>query len=446
MAQKWNLQDIRPPSTQRERSAHEQHERPHQDIGLRRPPEDDSGTDKDIEVSDIVGGKSSQGKKAIVSIVVALLVVGAGYAANVLLTGARVTVYPKYHDVPVVDAKFTAYKQPQVGDLGYELLTLEATSEKQVTSSGQEKVSTRAEGDIKVFNTSTGASQRLIKNTRFQSQSGLVFRITDSVEIPSAKKDATGKVVPGVVTAHVIADGTGDQYNLAPGRFSVPGLKGSPQYDSVYGESAIAFARGFEGSRYIIDPAELETTKQALDLELRNLLLARLKNERPAGFIVYDGAVTFAFDNLPATSYGEKMATIKERARLQIPMFKESEFAKFVAKSTVAGYEDEAVAITDPTLLTFAYTSPTTTKTDIATLSELTFNLKGGVQVVWLYDENKLKNEIVGKQKTALPNILATYPAISRAEAVIRPFWSQKFPDNPNEIKVSTVVGGKPAP
>ncbi len=445
MAQKWNLQDIRPPETGKDRSRRGvPPQTPRNDIGPRPRPQVSTPPvpDPDLATIDIIDGKSQRRKRIIVSVVVASIIIGAGFLVNLLLSGAEVTVYPKFKDV-TVQATFSAYTEPKVDELSYELLTLEASGERQVSASGKEKVSERATGSVFIYNTGGTSSQRLIKNTRFESADGLIFRISESVEVPGATKDAQGNTIPGVVTAEVFADGTGEQYNLPPGRFTVPGLKGSDQFSTIYGESTVGFTGGFEGDKYIIDEGELNTAKQALHIELRNTLLERLKTERPASFILYDDAVTFAFDSLPSTQYSETLATIKERARLQVPLFKAEEFAKYLAKSTIPGYEGDAVAIENPHTLSFGYTNATTTISDIASVQELEFDLKGTARIVWHFDEATLKNQIAGLQKTALPSVLSAYPAISRAESVVRPFWTQSFPEEPDKIVIITLIADK---
>lgn len=441
MLKKWNLQDIRPA---RPEHAPTQSPAPtrklSQDIAPRhREPMQEPSYDPDLENISITDGNSSRRKRVVVSVIIAILILGSAFFVNLLMGGAKVTVYPKFKDVSV-QATFITSKSPAAGELGYELLTLEATGERQVTASGTEKVSERAGGTIFVYNTQIGTSQRLIKNTRFENPEGLIFRIKESIEVPGATKDAKGAVAPGVVTTEVFADGTGEQYNAPASRFTIPGLKGSDQFTSVYGESNSAFTGGFEGERYIIDEAELETKKQELHLELRNSLLERLKTERPLGFVVFDSAVTFAFETLPATSYGNSLATIKEKAYLNVPIFKESEFSKYLAESTIAGYDGEGVLSTDPTALIFEYTTATTTTSNISTLLQLEFKLKGTTRIVWQYDAEKLKSDLLGLSKTALPTVLSGYPSIDRAEATIRPFWSQNFPKDTSEITVTTVL------
>lgn len=450
MPQKWNLQDIRP-------SRPEKHGEPvdgtstvptrrmSQDIAPRRPavspmrPPEPQVFDEDLGTIDIVDGKNAKRKRTVLVVVLAVLILGAALGINILMGGAEVTVYPKFKDVSV-QATFTGMKVPGAGELGYELLTLEATGERQVKASGTEEVSERAVGSIFIYNSDQKGTQRLIKNTRFESPDGLIYRIEESVEVPAATTDAKGAVVPGVITAEVFADGTGEQYNIGPARFTVPGLKDTAQFNTVYGESTVAMAGGFDGERYLIDEAELETKKQELHLELRNSLLERLKTERPAGFIVFDNAVTFTFESQPATSYGNSLATIKEKAYLHVPIFTEAEFASYLAESTIAGYEDEDVRVIEPEKLVFTYTNATTSQSDISKETGLEFMLKGTTRIVWEFDETKLGTDLLGLSKSALPAVLSRYPSIDRAEAVIRPFWTQNFPKDMKEIQVTTIL------
>ena len=268
-----------------------------------------------------------------------------------------------------------------------------------------------------------------------------MFRIDESVEVPGKTTDDKGNSVPGVVTAKVFADGTGEQYNIKPGRFTIPGLAGTDQFDAMYAESTDTFTGGFEGSKFIIDDAELQKAKQSVHLELRDALLKRLDAERPAGFIAYKGAVNFTYESLPSTQYGDELATIKEKAKLQVPIFKQSQFAAYLAKNTAPGYEGEDVLLDDPYALTFSYPVGTTTDVDLSKQSSIKFDLTGNVRIIWQFDSEKLKSDLAGLAKTALTSVLSGYPAIERAEAVVRPFWKKSFPSNPSDITINTVVG-----
>lgn len=457
MPQKWNLGDIRPHKPEgtpgegvKETVPTRSSSRSRLDIAPRRVPGEGvrpiatrpPQIDEDLGTLDIIDGNKAKRGRTILVVVLAVCIIGGALLLNILMSGAEVTVYPKFKDVSV-QATFNGVKEPKSDELGYELLTLEAVGERQVKAVGTEIVSDRAKGTILVYNTET-RSTRLIKNTRFESPEGLIFKINESVEVPSATKDSNGTVVPGVASTEVFADGTGEQYNISPSRFSVPGLRGTPQYQTVYGESIVTMSGGFEGERFLLDDNELELKKQELQQELRSSLLERLKTERPVGFIVYESAAAFTFETQPSTTYGDSLATIKEKALLHVPLFKEDEFSAHIAKSTIAGYEGETVELPDPNSLTFSYVSATATVSDLSKEVVLPFNLKGTTRIVWSFDAEKLKKDLLGLSKTALEPMLQSYPAIDRAEAVVRPFWAQSFPEVPEGIVVNTILDTKP--
>jgi len=441
MAQKWNLQDIRPAgATKAPKPSATASQKSKQDIAPKQPTQQKRiPRDPDLASIDIIDGGSRKKKRIFISILFAVLILGAGYFVNTLLSGAEITVYPKFKDA-TVQATFTSSLEPQVDELGHELLILEANGERQVSATGQEEVSERAEGTIFIYNEFSSASQRLIKNTRFESPDGLIYRISESVEVPGRTEDNEGNIVPGVITAEVFADGTGEQYNIGPSRFTIPGLAGSEQFNSMYAESTDSLSGGFEGSRFIIEEGELQTAKQALHLELRDALITRIADEAPAGFILFPDAITFTFESLPSTEYGDQLATIKERAKLQVPLFKESQFSEFLAQSTIAGYEGEKVLLDDPLGLIFSYPSSTSTELDLSSMTSIEFTLAGSSRITWQFDESALKADLANLSKTALPNVLSGYPAIERAEAVVRPFWTQSFPEEASEITITTII------
>lgn len=483
MAQKWNLGDIVPPERSKraaERSGHGNIERPHthaphteaprrrmdmaparsalpghgrhdpRDLTRRPLPRTEDATeaegydesaeeeqmDDDIRDIKIEVGRTNRFRKYAFLVILAVLSIGAGAIATVMMAGAEVTVKPKWKDV-TVSAIVEAKRNPSASDIGYELLTLSEDGERTVSATGQEKVTEKATGEVIVYNEHSTTKQRLIKNTRFESPDGKIYRITDSVEIPGLTKDASGKVTPGSIVAKVIADGPGVGYNIGPAKFTIPGLKGSDQFTKVYGESKAAMAGGYEGMKFIIDDGELSKARQELHLEMRERLLARLKTERPSGFVFYDGSVTFAYDSLQPTDAGNQSVTLKETARLIAPLFKTDSFARYIADKTIAGYEGEPMRIEDSSLLSFTYPA---TSTDLSTLDTLRFRLDGTIRIISLYDTEKLRSDLRGVQETALPSILSAYPAIDRSRVVIRPFWRDSFPSDIEKIRILEVM------
>lgn len=459
MTQKWNLQDIRP-AQPRERREGPAGVRPqaesvpirtgesraplHPPVDIREhkrmePAEEynDMGGDDEGRIPVIDGNKRSKGQ-LVTGLIIAALIIGAGIGISAFTGGAVVTIHPKVKELNV-NAEFTAYSEKKPGELSYEIMTLDATGESQVKASGQETVTKQASGEIEISK-STPGTERLIKNTRFQTADGLTFRVQESVVVPGALKDSSGASVPGVIRAQVFADEPGDKFNIPAGTaLSVPGFKEGgfmDLYNAISAKNTAAFSDGFSGPKFIINPEELATARQKLQMSLRDQLLQKITAEKPADFTTFDTAIALTYTALPPVQSGDDLVTIREQAILQVPLFKKEDFASFIAKETIVGYEGDPVRIDNLSNMTFAYTNATTSQSTIANEPSLTFKITGVPKIVWTFDGERMKAELLGMQKTALNGILSKYPGIERGEVVVRPFWKRSFPKSLSEITI----------
>lgn len=432
MTQKWNLQDIRPAQPRKRRTQMTTTiigEETNKSVPIMSSHE---------ELPNIVveNGNKKSVNRLFVSIALFVIIVGGAISLSALIGKSELTIFPEYRE-PNVSAEFTAYPDKRDGSLSYEIMTLESVSESQVKASGQVQVEELATGVIQIIKTTPGA-ERLIKNTRFRSPEGLVFRIKESVVIPGSVKDTSGASVPGTIQAEVFADDVGEQYNLDAGKtFDIPGFKEggfTELYNSISARSDQTFTGGFSGAKFQINDDELSTARQALQIQLRNDLLARVESEKPAEFVAFKDAVAITYNQLPAVEYGQDLVTIKEQAILQIPLFKNTELGSFLAKETIATYDGGVVRVDDPAVLRFKYSHATTSSSVIANETSLTFSLTGKPLLIWSYDAKALTRDLAGLPKTAINNAVTAYPGIDAARVHITPFWQRKFPENPEEI------------
>ncbi len=441
MTQKWNLQDIRPVEPRKRQSSQLDSLNDVRQIPNHSPREGNDLPDTIV----IKNGNKERSKNFIILAVVAVIIIGGLFTVSALISKTTLTVYPEYNE-PTVNAEFTAYPERREGQLSYEVMTLTEKGERQVKATGQETVTEQAKGFIEIIK-STPGTERLIKNTRFRSPAGLVFRIQESVVVPGAVKDSSGNLVPGTIRAEVFADSTGQEYNLPAGtRFDVPGFKEGKLdelYNSIYAENREAFAGGFNGPKFVIDEGELATAEQSLQIELRDKLLNRVDSEKPADFIAFPGAIAITYNRLPSIQYGENLVTIQVEAVLQQPLFKQADFASYLAEETIPTYSGEPVRITNVKDLTFEYTEATTSSSNIANATALKFKVNGKPQIVWEFNPEQLKSDLAGKSLTAISVVLSGHTGIRSAEISGKPFWKRTFPDNKDDIVIIEKIGSK---
>lgn len=432
MAQKWNLQDIRPAEP-----------RPRRVPPRRTPPPPASQAPEVHERRDdipnivITDGTKKDRKHVFIIVGIFVLIVGGAIGLSAILGKTELTIYPEFRE-PNISAEFTAYPNQRDNALSYEVMTLEATSESQVKASGQVTVEEQARGVIEIIKSTPGA-ERLIKNTRFRAPNGLVYRIEESVVVPGAVNN-----IPGTIMATVFADDVGEEYNLpAETKFTVPGFQENgftELYNAISAVNRAPITGGFAGPQFQIDDNELSTARQALQVQLRNTLISRIDAEKPADFIALPGAIAITYNQLPAVEYGSDLVTIREQAILQIPLFEKRAFAMYLAREAVATYDGGPVRVNDPSALTFTYKQSTTSASIIANEPSLTFTLTGRPLLIWEYDAKALARDLAGLPKTAINNAISAYGGIEGARVRITPFWQRTFPKNPDEIIIIEVL------
>lgn len=442
MSQKWNLQDIRPagevrpkrPVIQKPRStgggSTDSETVPTRQRLMSRP----LNNDPRIVITD---GTKKDRNRLTLAITFFVVIVGAATLLSGLLGKTELTIYPEFRD-PNINAEFTAFPTPTDGALSYEIMTLEETRESQVQASGSIDVEEQATGVLEISKSTPGA-ERLIKNTRFRSPNGLVYRIQESVVVPGAINGNDG-----TIQAEVFADDVGEQYNLSAGTtFDIPGFQEggfTDLFNAIKARNPAAIAGGFDGPQFQIDDGELNTARQAIQIELRKALLEKIATNKPAGMIAFPGAIAITYNQLPAIEYDQDRVTIREQAILQVPLFPASDFGTFIAQEAVATYSGGPVRVDDPSQLIFNYSSATTSNSVLADIESLTFSLTGKPRLIWEYDAEKLKADLAGLPKTAIANAITAYPGIDRARVQVTPFWKRTFPESVEEIQIIEVI------
>lgn len=119
-------------------------------------PRPEIASREDIPSIVIEDGNKNGRNRLILSIVLFVFIVGTAVGLSALLGKTELTIHPK-HRQPNVNADFVAYPDKRDGELSYEIMTLEATSESQVEATGQVQVKEQATGVIEIIKTTPGA-------------------------------------------------------------------------------------------------------------------------------------------------------------------------------------------------------------------------------------------------------------------------------------------------
>ncbi len=366
----------------------------------------------------------------IVAVVVFVIFV---VAFSLVFAGSKVVITPKQKDI-TVSGQFSAFLEPETGQLPYEIMKLKESATKAVKASGKRRVEERASGKIMIFNDFSAKTQRLVTNTRFETPEGLVYRIHDPIEVPGQRKSSNGELLPGSIEVVVFADEPGEKYNIDLTDFTIPGFKGSPQYKKFFARSKTAMSGGFVGNRPIVSDTTLADTASELRSNIEEKLKTQANADKPDTFYLFDGAIFFEWGKPEIVESEGSQALVKQSGILYGVLFPKQDFSQLIAKATIAGYDGESVRLDSIKGISLSVSPDPESLPWQENL--FTFNLEGSARIIWVFDEEQLKDDLAGRPRAALPTILEGYPGVDKAKAVLRPLWKQTFPVNPEKISV----------
>jgi hypothetical protein len=386
-----------------------------------------------------MGEKSSGWKRYAVRggiVVVGLLIIF--FVVSSLFASAQVTVIPK-HTLVSLDHTFSAFLSPSnPGDVLFESVTLDKEASKEVTATGQEKVEKAAGGTITVYNNSTESPLKLIKNTRFETPDGLVFRTPTSINVPGPKKNEKGELVPGSIDVTVYADAVGEKYNIGLSDFVLPAFreKNDPLFSKVYARSKTPMTGGFSGIVKTASKADTDAAYAELKKQLTDTLSASIVSAVPEGFIPVPSTISISFQNLPNQDGASGTSvSVRMKGTASVVAIDEMSLGAQAAKAFIADYNGTPVKFQDLSAITI---TPTASSTSFANVDTINLKVVGVTDLIWQYDADKLINDLAGKKRSMSDAIFATYPGIESADISIRPFWKTTLPSNIEKITVVT--------
>ncbi len=367
------------------------------------------------------------------AVIATLVILGGGaYILSLSFATATVTVSPKSHTV-AVDSNMSASRggANASSTIGFETFTFEEVVSTMVSSAGTENVETKASGKITVYNNFSEKPERLIKNTRFESADGKIFRIQEAISVPG-KKTVSGEVIPGSLEVTVIADQAGEAYNIPEGDFTVPGLKGDSRFNTIYAKSKAAMNGGFVGRTRVISEADRVKVRNGAQTALAAKLAEKVKTELPPEFMSFSDGQFMSYSESIGDKSTETEAELKIKGTMLVIAFRNADLAQAIARDLVTDYDGGTLKLMNPETLEVRILSKDSVIADYS--SVFSFFIRGSDTLTYTFDETELKSRLAGKDKKEYGVIFSAYPAIKRAEVSFSPSWVGSFPTDTEKI------------
>lgn len=304
------------------------------------------------------------------------------------------------------------------------IMETEITQSKSFPASASGELEEKASGTVTIVSTYS-APQTLIATTRLLSSHGPLFRLTKTITVP-----ANGRLE----NVAVIADQAGESSAIAPGRFTIPGLRESLQ-SLIYAESTEPMRRLAKPGSTEITPIDLDQARKNLTDVLVSQALAKLREQLPEDKrelnVVYKSEIIKAESDVPAGSKNNQFnytVTVKVIAVFYEPdQLREQALAKLQSDLSsgrkILNLEPASLAVTIDSV------SPD--------LTSGLLKVKFLAQVI-ITDPNLVfnKNDLLGRTPSEVQNYFQGIPGVKEARVELSPFWVKSVPTTENHISL----------
>lgn len=373
-------------------------------------------------------------RKVILSFVVACLLIASLVFAYLFLPKALITIISK-NEIKKFDleAKGSISRtEVQTSELGIpaKIIEKEVSVSDPFNASGRKNSSSdtsqKSKGKVTIYNNYSSDSQQLVATTRFLSTEGKLFRLVKGITVPGMSGSN-----PGSVEADVIADQPGDEYNINPSDFKIPGFEGSPKYEKFYAKSTSAMSGGGSnnsnsGGVVIVSQSDLDNAKKTEEAKLKNQLEEAVKSEMGSGYVfLSDASEKTISDSLSTSRVNEAASSFDYKAsgKIKAIVFSEKDLRQLAGD--IYNEANKEKSASDYSLIKISYGASS------ADFSSGTVSLKANIEIPVdvNVDWEAFKKKLLGKNEDQIKEILKEYPQIEKINIDFWPeFMSKKIP------------------
>lgn len=294
----------------------------------------------------------------------------------------------------------------------------------------------KARGKITISNEFDTESQPLVATTRFESSDGKIFRLARGVTVPGMSEN-DGEKKAGIIEAEVVADESGEAYNIEPSSFTIPGFKGSPKYGKFSAKSTSKMSGGSTGEESknrAVSSADINRAKEEAQRKFRSSFEEAIRSEisdeerflPQSAEVSLIGAPSHPQIGVAASSFEYASKWIGK-----IFVFSEKDLREKAGKSFMERSDGSDTAVARD--ISFEYGDATTDygKGSVYVRTRVTATFVSEINT------ESLKDEFLGKGADEIREALGKHPEIRKIEINLKPkFFTFSVPKDKKRVMV----------
>ncbi len=292
--------------------------------------------------------------------------------------------------------------------------------EGQFEATGATEKPGKSGGTVTLTNITT-APQPLVATTRLLSEGGVLFRMKKAASVPAH----------GSVDVEVYADAAGSASDIAPAKFTIPGLNAAKQ-KLIYGESKSAMVGGAQTFRSVtgddLEKAKIEVVEKATKKVQADF--DKSPEAALGGVVIQSDAVSVT----PDAKIGEERQTfsVKAQVKAQIVSYDKAaleKIARVKVGENIPADRDLIAFHSDAMVVRFKQVTKETGEVQIQVYADAEVRINSGSPIL---DPVK----IAGMLPEEAAQYLKSFDAVQDVEVTLFPSWQKRIPTMPDRIKI----------
>jgi hypothetical protein len=299
-------------------------------------------------------------------------------------------------------------------------ITIEEEIKQEARATGQTNQGEKASGKITVYNQSS-AEIPLVANTRFSSPDGIIYRSSNSVNIPAG----------GSSDVFVTCDQLGTIGNIGPSKFTLPALSGASY---IYGQSSSSMSGGTDDILYTISDEDVKFSEDEIKQKIYDQAVKDLLNKLPTNKKYFSNDYKQII--LEATAdkqIGDEVSifNIIAKSKITFLVYDEKDLKDLIANSLSKTLAKERVFVNNGLEELSSETVNTKIDEGKAELKITTTALSAPI-----YNTDVIKKEISGKTAEQVKEYFLQYPEIQQIDIKFWPDWVKRVSSIPSRVYI----------
>jgi hypothetical protein len=298
----------------------------------------------------------------------------------------------------------------------------------------------KAHGTVVIYNNYSADPQLLVATTRLETEDGKLFRLVSGVTVPGMT-NKNGQRETGTVEAEVIADQTGEEYNVGPATFHILGFKGSSKYDAFSAKSNKAMAGGGSGGSAdmaMVAKIDLDTAIAQAKEKAKEEFLNEARSELNPDEKILEEQMDVAELSpaaVPEIGTIAEAFDYKNTFKVRAFVFSEKIVKEKVEKmneKNLRGVQFKVTALN----ITYSESTPNFSDGTLRLMAHTLITMESDI------NQDALKETLLGQPKDDMQKVLNNFPEVKKIEVIFYPEWFvESVPKNKNRVFIIVKPG-----